>query len=124
MSTKLNNNKLTLRDAKQVAELMLEKKALNVKIIDVRKITTLTDFFIICTSESQPQTRAIADHIQQSMKKKDIYVWHVEGYEYLDWVLLDFINIVVHIFNTETREYYSLERLWADGKIISITDTK
>ncbi|MEE2858390.1 MAG: ribosome silencing factor [Candidatus Neomarinimicrobiota bacterium] len=124
MPTKRNNNKLTLRHAKQVAELMLEKKALNVKIIDVRKITTLTDFFIICTSESQPQTRAIADHIQQSMKKKDIYVWHVEGYEYLDWVLLDFINIVVHVFNTETREYYSLERLWADGKIISITDTK
>ena len=124
MPTKQNNNKLTLRHAKQVAELMLEKKALNVKIIDVRKITTLTDFFIICTSESQPQTRAIADHIQQSMKKKDIYVWHVEGYEYLDWVLLDFINIVVHVFNIETREYYSLERLWADGKIISITDTK
>ena len=124
MPTKRNNNKLTLRHAKQVAELMLEKKALNVKIIDVRKITTLTDFFIICTSESQPQTRAIADHIQQSMKKKDINVWHVEGYEYLDCVLLDFINIVVHVFNTETREYYSLERLWADGKIISITDTK
>ena len=124
MSTKQNNNKITLRHAKQVAELMLEKKALNVKIIDVRKITTLTDFFIICTSESQPQTRAIADHIQQSMKKKDINVWHIEGYEYLDWVLLDFINIVVHVFNTETREYYSLERLWADGKIISITDTK
>ena len=124
MSTKQNNNKITLRHAKQVAELMLEKKALNVKIIDVRKITTLTYFFIICTSESQPQTRAITDHIQQSMKKKDINVWHIEGYEYLDWVLLDFINIVVHVFNTETREYYSLERLWADGKIISITDTK
>jgi|TARA_B100000959_G_C14936707_1_gene606032 ribosome-associated protein len=113
-----------MRHAKLVAELMLEKKALNVKIIDVRKITTLTDFFIICTSESQPQTRAITDHVQLSMKQKDINAWHIEGYEYLDWVLLDFINIVVHVFNTETREYYSLERLWADGKIISVADSK
>ncbi len=125
MPTKKNiNNTLTIKHAKQISELMLEKKALNIKIIDVRKITTLTDFFIICTSESQPQTRAITEHVKQKMKEKKINVWHVEGYEHLDWVLMDYVNIVVHIFNAETREYYALERLWADGKVTLISDEK
>ena len=103
--------------AQNISEMMLEKKALDVKIIDVRKITTLTDFFIICTSESEPQTRAISDHINEQMKKKGIRAWHIEGYEHLDWVLLDYVNIVAHIFSQESRSYYDLERLWADGKI-------
>ena len=125
MPTKKNiNNTLTIKHAKQISELMLEKKAVNIKIIDVRKITTLTDFFIVCTSESQPQTRAITEHVKQKMKEKDINVWHVEGYEYLDWVLMDYVNIVVHVFNSETRDYYALERLWADGKITSVNDEK
>ena len=102
--------------------LMLEKKALDIRIIDVRNITTLTDFFIICTSESEPQTRAIADHINEQMKKDGTEVWHIEGYENLDWVLLDYINIVVHVFSRESREYYDLERLWADGTITHVED--
>ena len=99
---------------------MLDKKALDIKIIDVRNITTLTDFFVICTSESQPQTRALTDHINQTMKQEGIQVWHIEGYEYLDWVLLDYVNIVVHIFSNESRGFYDLERLWADGKITQV----
>ena len=70
-------------EIQRISELMLEKKALDVKIIDVRKITTLTDFFIICTSASEPQTRAITDHIHEQMKKDGINVWHIEGYENL-----------------------------------------
>ena len=106
----------------KIAELMLEKKALDIKIIDVRKITTLTDFFIICTSDSSPQTRAISDHINKQMKIEGIKTWHIEGYENLDWVLLDYVNIVVHIFSKESREYYDLERLWADGYVTKVTD--
>ena len=101
---------------------MLEKKALEIKIIDVRKITTLTDFFILCTSESHPQTKAITDHIQRTMKKEEIKALHIEGYENLDWVLIDYINIVVHIFSKESRKYYGLERLWADGKISEVKE--
>ena len=105
----------------KISKLMLEKKALDIKIIDVRKITTLTDFFIICTSESSPQTRAISDHINKQMRIEGIKVWHIEGYENLDWVLLDYINIVIHIFSKESRDYYDIERLWADGRIIKVT---
>ncbi len=106
----------------RIAALMLEKKALNIKIIDVRGITTLTDFFVLCTSESEPQTRAIADHINLEMKKEGVDSWHVEGYQHLDWVLVDFVNIVAHIFSKEARDYYEFERLWADGKIIEVKD--
>ena len=110
--------------AQRISELMLEKKALDVTIIDVRKITTLTDFFVLCTSESQPQSRAITNHIHEEMKKEEMRAWHIEGFQKLDWVLVDFVNIVVHIFSKEAREYYEFERLWADGKITRVKDKK
>ena len=110
--------------AKKISDLMLEKKALDIIIIDVHKITTLADFFVICTSESEPQTRAITDHIHEQMKANGMKAWHIEGYENLDWVLLDYVNIVVHVFSRESRDYYDLERLWADGKITQVHDKK
>ena len=103
---------------------MLEKKALDVIIIDVRKITTLTDFFVICTSESEPQTRAITDYIHEQMKEEGMNTWHIEGYENLDWVLLDYVNIVVHVFSRTSRDYYNLESLWGDGQIKQVHDKK
>ena len=108
--------------ALRISELMLEKKALDITIIDVRKITTLTDYFVICTSESQPQTRAITDHINLTMKKEGTESWHIEGYQNLDWVLIDYVNIVTHIFSKEARAYYEFERLWADGVITTVRD--
>ena len=119
-----SNPKGIQNDAQRISELMLEKKALDIIIIDVRKITTLTDFFVVCTSESEPQTRAITDHINQKMKEEGVKSWHIEGYEHLDWVLVDYINIVVHIFSKDAREYYELERLWADGNITKVQDKK
>ena len=113
-----------IRHAQRISRLMLEKKALDVKIIDVRKITTLTDFFVLCTSESEPQTRAITDHIHDQMKANGMKAWHIEGYENLDWVLLDYVNIVVHVFSRDSRDYYDLDRLWADGKITQVHDKK
>ena len=110
------------KDAQQITELMLEKKALDILIMDVRKITTLTDFFVVCTSESEPQTRALTDHINERMKEAGVKSWHTEGYQNLEWVLIDFVNIVVHIFSKKAREYYEFERLWADGKITTVKD--
>ena len=109
-------------NAQRISELMLEKKALDIIIIDVRKVTTLTDFFVICTSESETQTRAITDHINLTLKKEGTKSWHIEGYEHLDWVLIDYVNIVAHIFSKEAREYYEFERLWADGVLKRVKD--
>ena len=117
-----SNPKGNQNDAQRISELMLDKKALDIIMIDVRKITTLTDLFVVCTSESEPQTRAITDHINQKMKEEGVKSWHIEGYEHLDWVLIDFVHIVVHIFSKESREFYEFERLWADGKITHVKD--
>ena len=108
--------------ATQIADLMVDKKALDIQILDVRGLTTLTDFFVICTSESQPQSRAICNHIEDEMLKEGIKPWHKEGFEKLDWVLIDFVNIVVQIFSRESREYYDFERLWGDAKITKVDD--
>ena len=122
-STKLNTKPTgSQKYVKRIADLMLEKKAVDILVIDVKKITTLTDFFIICTSESEPQTRAITDHINETMKAEGFRSWHIEGYQNLEWVLVDFVNIVVHIFSKEARAYYEFERLWADGKITHVKD--
>ena len=105
-----------------ISQLMLEKKGLDIKIIDVRKITTLTDFFVICTSESGPQTKAISDHVSRTLRNEGVRAWHIEGYRHLDWVLMDYVNIVVHIFSKEARDFYEFERLWGDADILDITE--
>ena len=119
-----NNKTIKNQDkiVKNITQLMIDKKALDITLIDLKKITTLTDYFIICTSESDPQTRAIFNHIKDELTKDSIKPWKTEGYEHLQWVVMDYINFVIHIFNKETREYYDFERLWGDAKIIKIDD--
>ena len=104
-----------------VSNLMLEKKALDIKIIKVDKLTTLTDYFINCSSESDPQTRAIKNHIHSTLSSEyNIKPLHIEGFENLQWILMDYATIVINIFNKETRAYYDIERLWADADIKTI----
>ena len=109
--------------AKIVSNLMLDKKAYDITIIDVKKLTSLTDVFIICTSDSTPQSKAITNHIKDELIKYDLKPWHIEGYEHMKWILLDYVNVVIHIFNKESREYYNFEHLWSDGKIQHIKDS-
>ena len=120
--SKQKNKKISTSDKtiKNIIDLMLDKKAIDITLIDLRGITTLTDYFIICTSESDPQTRAIFNHIKDNLITKNIKPWKTEGYEYLNWVIMDYINFVVHIFNKETRDYYDFERLWSDAEITKI----
>ena len=106
-----------------VTNCLLEKKASDIKLINVKKLTSLTDIFIICTSDSDPQTKAIANHIKDSLSKQGIKSWHTEGYQQLKWVLIDYVNIVINIFNKEARGYYNIERLWADADIVLIEES-
>lgn len=107
--------KVTKATAKKVARFALEKKAFDLDLMDVRKITTVTDFFIVCSGSTDVHVKAIADSIVENCKKSDIYVYQVEGYESLRWVLIDLVEIVVHIFQPKVRSYYQLERLWGDA---------
>ena len=118
----MNKNK---KIVEKISNYMLDKKALDIKIIKIDKINSIADYFIICSSESDPQTKAITNHIKDTLfEDLKIKPWHIEGYESLRWVLMDYVNIIVNIFNTEHRKYYNIERLWADGKIIDVKDKK
>jgi len=105
-----------------IAQLSLEKKAEDVLILDLRGITTITDYFVICSGDTDIQVKAISDNIIDRLSEQKIKVWHREGYESLNWVLLDLVDVVVHIFRPETRDYYNLEKLWGDADITRIED--
>ena len=104
----------------KIGELILDKKGYDINILDVQKITSLTDYFIICTSDSEPQTKAIVEHIEEKLKKEGIRPLHIEGKDHLAWVLLDYVNIVVNVFNKDLRKFYNIERLWSDAIITQV----
>ena len=108
--------------AKKIIKFMLDKKAYDILVIDVKHLTSLTDIFIICTSDSAPQSRAITNHIKDELIKYNLKPSNIEGYEQMKWVLIDYINVVIHIFDKESRDYYNFENLWNDGKIEKIKD--
>jgi len=109
--------------AKRIVHYSFEKKACDVQLLDLRKISTISDYFIICHGESDVQVKAIANAILDGLKKEGTNVWHKEGYEYLHWVLLDYVDVVVHIFQKETRQFYGLERLWGDAAVQTFTES-
>lgn len=101
----------------------LEKKAEQVRILDLTKLDTVTDYFVVCTGEVNQQVRAIATHIERSAREslgeKPI---HREGMDSLNWVLIDFVDVVVHVFRPTYRDYYRLEDLWSDADVIEVSD--
>ena len=102
---------------KLIPKLMQDKKAKDIAILDVRNLTSLTDYFILCTSESTPQTKAIMGHIYKKLREIGWRPNNLEDTKTLEWVAMDYFSIVIHIFNDETRKYYQFERLWGDAKI-------
>ncbi|MCD4690642.1 ribosome silencing factor [bacterium] len=99
----------------RIAELALSKKAENVVALDLRGLSSSCDFFVICHGMSDVQVKAIADAIRDGIRDDGQHVWHTEGYEARQWILLDYVDVVVHVFEVERRDYYQLERLWGDA---------
>lgn len=108
--------------AKRIAELALAKKASNVVMMDLRKITSTTDFFVICSADSDTQVKAIADSIRDGTEAFDSGPWQYEGYQALSWVILDFVDVVAHVFHKDSRSFYKLERLWGDAEIKEVLE--
>lgn len=102
--------------ALRCAQAALTKKAEEVVILEVKKLTDMTDYFVICSGRSDVQVRAIADAIDELLKKEKIKIHHIEGYEWATWILIDLCDVVIHIFYEETRKLYDLENLWGDAK--------
>jgi ribosome-associated protein len=99
----------------RAAELALERKAQDVVVLDLRGISTATDFFVIATGRSDVQVKAIADHVVDELKKESVRPEHSEGLRGARWVLLDYVDFVVHVFHPEARAFYQLENLWGDA---------
>lgn len=91
-------------------------------MMDLRNVTTTADYFVVCTADSDTHVKAIADSIVDATMAKGVRVWHSEGYQALLWVVLDYVDVVVHIFLKEARTFYNLERLWSDARVTEIDD--
>jgi ribosome-associated protein len=103
-------------------ELALSRRAEDLAILDLRELAEFTDYFLICSGASDTQVRAIADAVLEGMKKDGTQPWHTEGYDGRRWVLLDFVDVVVHIFQPDARAFFGLERLWGDAPTESVAD--
>lgn len=104
----------------EIAKLLESKKAADMKAIEIKDLTTLGDYFIIASGASNTQVRALADAVEDGMSKRGIEPRRTEGYQSAVWIVLDYGEVIVHIFHEQTREFYSLERLWADAPQIEL----
>lgn len=106
--------------ARYAADAAADKKANDLVVLDIAHLSVIADYFVICSGNSNTQVQAIAKHVREQLAKRDIHVKAVEGYDEARWCLLDFGDIVVHIFRHEEREFYNLERVWGDAPQLSI----
>ena len=107
---------------KAICEALLEKKAQDIQVLQVERLTELTEYFVICSATSTTQVKSLADNVEWRLKyDHETVVHHTEGYESAQWMLLDYGCVVVHVFDNEARAFYSLERLWSDGKPVDLS---
>ncbi len=113
-------------EAKELAEfaakLTLTKKAQDVVVLDLTGLSDVTNYFVVCSGESDTQVKAIADAVMDGAREQGAKVWRKEGFTNLQWVLLDFVDVVVHVFQPKIRAYYDIERLWGDAPMTRVTD--
>lgn len=105
---------------KTTLNVMEDKKAEDIKILDIHDISTMSNYFIIASANNINQVKAIADEIEEKLYEKGCKLIQSEGYQTARWILLDFDDIIIHLFHKEDRDFYQLEKVWADAKEISI----
>lgn len=106
-----------------ISEALLSKKANDITLLDVSELTTLTDYFVVCHGNSDTQIKAIADAVEEDVQKHTSEkAWRKEGLSARTWIILDFVNVVVHVMNKEKRDYYGIEKMWNDAKVTQISD--
>jgi ribosome-associated protein len=107
----------------KAAQYALEKKGTDIHVLDLMGITSMTDYFVIATGSSDRQVKAIAENVVREMRESEgIPAWRSEGWDTLQWVIIDFVDFVVHIFQADTRLYYNMERLWADAPMTEVKE--
>jgi ribosome-associated protein len=109
-----------LKLLRAAAEAVVAKKAVDPVALDLRELGGVADYFLICSASSEVQVKAIADAVDEKLSEHGMTPWHVEGLAGRRWVLLDYVEVVVHVFHEQTREYYLLERLWGDARKVDL----
>lgn len=99
-------------------EALDEKKAEDIKMLDISKVTVIADYFIIAGASNDRQVKALADNVEEKLGKAGITPKSVEGYQNANWILMDYQDVIIHIFNQEQRLFYDLERIWTDGRVV------
>ena len=105
---------------KAVYNALDDKKGIDIKVLDISEISVMADYFIIASGSNKSQVQALADNVEEEMLKLDIHSRQVEGYPSGNWILMDYGDFIVHVFNQDDRLFYDLERLWKDGKLVEI----
>lgn len=105
----------SLELAKKAAELLDNKKAMRLNVIKVEDISSLADYFVIASGTSNTHVRSLSDELEEKLKEEGVSPTRIEGYRSNSWILLDYSSVVVHVFTQEARDFYDLDRLWADG---------
>ncbi len=122
----MSKKKLTFdnigRELQVAIEASREKKAGDIVVLDLRGLASFTDFFLLCTGNSNRQLKTIADAIEDSLGKIRVKPKHLEGYPHGDWLLLDYVDFVVHLFIPRSRSHYDLERLWGDAARLAVAE--
>ncbi len=108
--------------AKVVIAGLEDKKAEDIKIIDISNVSVIADYFIIASGQNKNQVQAMADIVEEKLLEVDVRPKQIEGYQTANWILMDFHDVIVHIFNEEDRLFYNLEKIWLDGKVIDVDE--
>lgn len=109
--------------AKKIVSILDDKKATDIKVIEIKGISSLGDYFVLASASNTSLTKALSDEIDDKLWKEDkLQPKRIEGYQSASWILMDYYDVIVHIFHDQTRDLYSLEKLWADGREVDISD--
>lgn len=107
---------------KMAYKVLDEKKAVDIRIIDISKVSVIADYFIIAGATNDRQVKALADNVEETLGKAGCSPKSIEGYQSANWILMDYQDVIIHIFNQEQRLFYDLERIWTDGSLIEAGD--
>lgn len=110
------------KNIKTVIDALEDKKAENIKIINIGSISSVADYFIITNGNNKSQVQALADNVEEKLAHEGIHAKQTEGYNSANWILMDYTDFVIHIFDKESRPFYDLERIWRDGTAVEISE--
>lgn len=112
----------SLELVKQIVKVLDEKKADDIQALKVDDLTIMADYFVIASANNSTHVKSLVDEVEYQLKEQGTAPLRVEGYQYANWIILDYGDVIVHVFHEETRNYYNLDRLWSDGKTVEIED--